>query len=71
LIPLGLDLPAALLPCRLDKPTYMAASQSYADILKKQFSIASTTSATTTDISQPLCKRQATKLDYDLDTPED
>jgi len=70
-IPLDLNPPAGLLPCHLDKPTYTAASQSYADILKKQFSIASTTSATTTDITRPPCKRQATKLDYDSDTPDD
>jgi len=70
-IPLDLNLPANLLPCHLDKPTYTAASQSYTNILKKQFSITSTTSVTTTDISRPQRKRQATKLDYDLDTPED
>ncbi len=70
-IPPGLDLPSALLPCCLNKATHTAASQSYADILKKQFSIALTTSATTTDITRPPCKRQATKLDYNSDTSED
>jgi len=71
LIPPGLDPPSALLPCCLNKPTYTAAGQSYANILKKQFSIALTTSATNTNITQPPCKKQATKLDYDLDMPED
>jgi len=40
LIPLGIDPPLSLLPHLLDKPVYTATSQSYADILKKQFSLA-------------------------------
>ncbi len=67
----GINLPSALLPGHLNKPMYTTASQSYADILKKLFSIASTTSATTTDITWPPQKRQATKLDYDSDLSED
>jgi len=40
--------------------------------LKKQFSLASNTpSANDTDITRPPRKRQATKLDYDSDTPEE
>jgi len=71
-IPEGINPPSAQLPCRLDKPTYTAASQSYADILKKQFSLATDTSAATkTDITRPPRKRQATKLDYDSDTTEE
>jgi len=38
-IPAGIDPPTFLLPCRLDKPTFSASSQTYADILKKQFSL--------------------------------
>jgi len=70
-IPDGINLPSEFLPCCLDKPTYTTASQSYADILKKQFSIASTTSATTTDTTRPPRKWQATKLDYDSDSSAD
>jgi len=70
-IPDGIIPLSEFLPRRLDKPTYTTASQSYADILKKQFSIASATSATTTDITRPPRKRQATKLDYDSDSPTD
>jgi len=55
-IPEGINPPSALLPCRLDKPTYTAASQSYADILKRQFSLASDTSVANTDITRPPCK---------------
>jgi len=59
---------ASQLPCHLDKPSYSATSQSYAEIFKKQFSLTSNPLATTTDNNQPPCKRQATKLDYDSDT---
>jgi len=38
-IPLGIDPPSALLPHHLDKPLYSTTSQTYADILKKQFSL--------------------------------
>jgi len=38
-IPTGIDPPSALLPKRLNKPVYTKTSQSYADVLKKQFSL--------------------------------
>jgi len=38
-IPAGIDLPQSQLQCQLDKPVYLASSQSYADVLKKQFSL--------------------------------
>jgi len=67
LIPLGIDPPASALPCQLDKPVYSAASKTYADILKQQFSRAPTQNTTDTNNNQPPCKRQATILDYDSD----
>jgi len=70
-IPDGINPPSEFLPRRLHKPMYTTTSQSYADILKKQFSIASTTSATTTDTTRPPHKWQATKLDYDSDSSAD
>jgi len=69
-IPPGIDPPSSLLPRRLDKPVYTAASQSYADILKKQFSLAPD-STTTTDNLRPPKKRQATVIDYDSDQSAD
>jgi len=66
-IPQGVNLPPSLIPRRLDKPVYSATSQSYADILKKQFSLTPTTMTDTTDHNRPPRKRQATKLDYDSD----
>jgi len=49
----GIDPPASLMPRRLDKPVYSASSQTYADILKKQFSLASTPQTTTTENNKP------------------
>jgi len=66
-IPSGIDLPSSLLPCRLNKPVYMAMSHSYADILKKQFSLALTPMTPATANNQPPHKWQATIIDYDLD----
>jgi len=66
-IPPGIDPPASLLPRRLDKPVYTVASQTYADILKKQFSLASTPTTTATAATKPPRKRQATILDYNSD----
>jgi len=66
-IPQGISPPAHILPRRLDKPVYSATSQTYADILKKQFSLASTTHNPETDITRPPRKRQAKILDYDSD----
>jgi len=52
-IPLGIDPPSSLLPRRLDKPVYSATSQSYADILKKQFSLTPTATTETTNHNRP------------------
>jgi len=49
LIPPGIDPPLALLPRRLDKPTFLTASQTYANIFKKHFSLTLTQPATATD----------------------
>ncbi len=51
-IPVGSDL-LAFLPCRLDKPVHSAASQTYADVLKKQFSLVSTTPQSNTTHNRP------------------
>jgi len=67
LIPMGIDPPSALLPHRLDKPVYTTTSKTYADVLKKQFSLASNTTITNTNNTQPLRKRTATLIDYDSD----
>jgi len=66
-IPQGIDPPPSYLPRRLDKPIYTATSQSYADILKKQFSRTSNVTPTTTANSQPPRKRHASIIDYDSD----
>jgi len=52
-IPPSIDPPSSLLPQRLDKPVYMAAGQSYADILKKQFSLAPDSTTTTANLRPP------------------
>jgi len=61
--------PESSLPRRLDKPVNTATRQSYADILKKQFSLENSKNDTTTanNTSRPPRKRQATLLDYDSD----
>jgi len=66
-IPTGIDPPDSALPRRLDKPVYSAASKTYADILKQQFSRAPTQTASDTNNNRPPRKRQATILDYDSD----
>jgi len=50
-IPADINPPSNVLPRHLDKPTYTAASQSYADILKKQFSLLRTHPQRTTPTS--------------------
>jgi len=70
-IPPGIDPPSSQLPRRLDKPMYSATSQSYADILKKQFSLASTATTPTTVNNRPPRKRQAAIIDYDSDQSAD
>jgi len=66
-IPPEIDPPASLLPRRLDKPVYTTTTQTYADILKKQFSLAPNSPETTTTSNKPPRKRQASLLDYDSD----
>jgi len=66
-IPPGIDAPSSLLPRRLDKPVFTEAGQTYAEILKKQFSLAPDSSTTTTTNMRPPRKRQATIIDYDSD----
>jgi len=68
-IPEGIDPPSHLLPRRLDKPIHSATSLTYADILKKQFSLASTPTTTANVNHPPPQKRQATLLEYDPDAP--
>ncbi len=70
-IPEGIDPPASQLPRRLDKPVYSASSKSYADVLKKQFSLLSHATNITTDNTCPPRKRQAAVIDYDSDTSTD
>jgi len=67
--PTDSDPPIAQLPRRLDKPVFSAASLSYADALKKQFSLVSTTEHSATDNMRPPRKRQAAVIDYDSDQP--
>jgi len=57
----------SLLPRRLDKPVYSPTSQTYADILKKQFSLNSTPTTAESNNQRPSCKRQAKILDYAMD----
>ena len=52
-IPPGIDPPSSQLPRRLDKPVYSATSYTYADILKKQFSLAPNATSNTTDNTRP------------------
>jgi len=66
-IPLGIDPPSSSLPRRLDKLVYSSASQSYADVLKQQFSLTSNQATTATDNNRPPRKRPATIIDYDSD----
>jgi len=52
-IPPDINPPSSVLPRRLDKPIYTAAGQTYADILKKQFSLVSDSTTTTTANTRP------------------
>ena len=68
-IPAGIDPPPSQLPRRLDKPVYSATSKSYADALKKQFSLTSNaTNTAAVDNTRPPRKRQAAVIDYDSDS---
>jgi len=66
-IPAGIDPLPAQLPRRLDKPVFSAASLTYADALKKQFTLVSTSATPTTDTTRPPRKRHAAIIDYDSD----
>jgi len=66
-IPPGTDPPPSCLPRRLDKPTFTKTSHSYADILKRQFSLAPNSTTTPVANTRPPRKRQATTFDYDSD----
>jgi len=68
-LPPGHDPPPSQLPRRLDKPVYSASRQSYAEVLKKQFSLEPADSSTsTTANNRPPRKRQAAIIDYDSDS---
>jgi len=67
-IPDGINPPTSQLPRRLDKTVYLASSQSYADVLKKQFSLAPNAMTAATDNACPPRKRQVVSIiDYDSD----
>jgi len=66
-IPEGIDPPSSLLPRRLDKPVFTKTSQTYADVLKQQFSLSPNATTATATSNRPPRKRQATLLDYDSD----
>jgi len=71
-IPDGITPPTSQLPQWLDKPVYSVSSQSYADVLKKQFSLTLTVTTLATDNTRPPWKQQAASiLDYDLDVSTD
>jgi len=48
-IPAGIDPSPTQLPCQLDKPVFSAVSLSYAEALKKQFTLVLTSATSTTD----------------------
>ncbi len=70
-IPAGIEPPSALLPRRLDKPVHTKTGLSYADILKKQFSLAPNHTTPEIANNRPSRKRQAIIIDYDSDTSSD
>jgi len=66
-LPPGSDTPLSLLPRRLDKPTFTKTTTTYADMLKRQFSLDTKISATDTNHNRPPRKRHASFLDYATD----
>jgi len=66
-IPPGIDMPSSLLPRRLDKPIFTKTSTTYADILKKQFTLDPTVNATDTNNNRPPRKRHVSFLDYEAE----
>jgi len=70
-LPPGSDPPPSLLPRRLDKPTFTKTTTTYADILKKQFSLDTKISATDANHNRPPRKRHASFLDYAAEVSTD
>jgi len=70
-IPAGIEPLPSQLPRRLDKPVYSASSKSYADVVKKQFSLSSNAPTTNADNNRPPWKQQAAIIDYDSDQSSD
>jgi len=66
-IPEGIDPPSSQLPRQLDKSVYSVSSKSYANVLKKQLSLASNATTMAVDNTRPPRKRQAAVIDYDYD----
>ena len=66
-LPPGSDTPLSLLPRRLDKPTFTKTTTTYADMLKRQFSLDTKISATDENHNRPPRKRHASFLDYATD----
>jgi len=64
-------MPSSSLPCQLDKPMHSKMSQTYANILKKQFSLALTPTPPDAANNHPPRKWQVAILDYDLDCSTD
>jgi len=69
-IPQGIDPPSSSLPRRLDKPQPSESSKTYADILKQQFSLATTSPPDTTNNRPPRKRQAAAILDYDSDSAD-
>jgi len=65
------EVPSSFLLRRLDKPVYTKTSQTYAEILKKQFSLTTTPTTNENDNNRPPRKRQAKILDYASDQATD
>jgi len=63
-LPPGSEPLPSLLPRRLDKPTFTKTTTTYADILKKQFSMDTKINATDANHNRPPRKRHASFLDY-------
>jgi len=63
--------PSHLLLCRLNKPVHTTTSLTYANILKKKFSLDSNSTIKDTDNNRPPHKQQAAVLNYDSDQSEE
>jgi len=69
-IPQGINPPSASLPRRLDRPLPSETSQTYAEILKKQFSLDATTPTDTAHNRPPRKRLAAAILAYDSDSSD-